>query len=182
MTNSELKSRLNKSLDFFKSELVKIRTGRATPSLIEDVTVEAYGAKMTLKELGSTTLLDTQNLTFSPWDKTLLKEIAKAILESGLGLNPVTDGETIRVPVPALTSDRRAELVKMVSAKAEAAKNTVRDIRQDAMKEIDRDFADKKIGEDPKFTLRDEVEKTIKDFISQIDALLDTKKEELLKV
>jgi ribosome recycling factor len=133
MTNSELKAKLSKPTEFFKQELSQIRTGRASPALVEAASIEAYGSHMTLRELGSITVLDPQNLVVVPWDKSLKNSIIKGIRDSGLGLNPVEDGERLRVPIPALTEERRKEFTKMVAAKAEEAKNVVRNIRQDAM-------------------------------------------------
>lgn len=182
MNISELKIKLSKSIDFLKSELSQIRTGRASPSLIEAVLVDAYDSKMSIKELGTITVMDSQNLVVSPWDKALLKPIAKAVRESGLGLNPIDEPDRVRIPVPALTEERRTELSKMVSVKVEECKNSLRNVRQDAMKDIDKDFADKNISEDEKFSQKEEVEKTIKGFVEQADELGETKKKELLAI
>jgi ribosome recycling factor len=182
MLTSELKSKLEKSLEFFKSELSLIRTGRATPALIENIEVEAYASKMKLKELGAITLLDTQNLSVTAWDKGLLGAIATAIRESDLKLNPVTESDRVRVPVPALTEERRKEFAKMASAKAEETKNAMRSTRQEAMKDIDKDFADKKLGEDEKFTKKEEVEKIVKEYVTKTDELTEAKKTDLMTV
>lgn len=182
MNKSELRSKLDKSLDYLKSELSQIRTGRATPTLVEDIDVEAYGAKMTLKELGSIVALDPQNLIVTPWDKGLIGSISKAIRESDLKLNPVEESDRLRIPIPSLTEERRKEFTKLVSAKLEETKNTFRNIRQEAMKDIDKDFSDKKIGEDEKFTFREEVEEIVKEFSDQADDLADNKREDILRV
>ncbi len=182
MTLSELKQKLTKSIEFLKSELSQVRTGRASPALIEEVTVEAYDTKMTIKELGTISVPDTQNLVVSPWDKTLLKAISKGIREAGLGLNPIDEPDKVRVPIPALTEERRLELTKLVSSKVEECKNALRNVRQDAMKDIDHEFSEKKISEDDKFTLKEEVEKVVKDFITQADQMGETKKKELLVI
>lgn len=182
MTKTELKNKLDKTLEYLKSEMSQIRTGRANPSLIEDVRVEAYGSNMTLKELGSISLLDSQTLVVSPWDRGLVGTIAKAIRNSDLNLNPVDDTDKIRIPVPSLTEERRKELAKVVSTKVEEAKNSMRSVRQDAMKDIEKDFADKAIGEDDKFRLKEEVEETVKDFVQQADDLGENKKEDLMKI
>src|SRR3990170_3626833 len=112
MTKPELKSKLEKSMEILQDELSRIRTGRASPSLSESVKVNAYDTKMTIKELGSITVLDPQNLAVSPWDKNLVNEIAKGIREADLNLNPAVDGDLVRVPVPDLTEERRRELAK----------------------------------------------------------------------
>jgi ribosome recycling factor len=182
MNKSDLKSKLEKSIEFFKTELSNIRTGKANSSLLSDIKADAYGAKMTLKELGSIVSLDNQTLAITPWDKGLLSTIAKAITESDLNLNPVTDSDRVRIPVPPLTEDRRKDLVKTVLAKMEDVKQSIRSIRQDVMKEIEKDFTEKLIGEDEKFTQKDEVEKIIKEYVAKLDELAEIKKQELLKV
>jgi ribosome recycling factor len=178
----ELKLKLSKSIEFLRSELSQIRTGRASPSLIESVFVDAYDSKMSIKELGTITVMDSQNLVVSPWDKSLLKPIAKAVRESSLGLNPIDEPDRVRIPIPALTEERRAELARIVSGKVEECKNSLRNIRQDAMKYIDKEFADKNISEDEKFFQKEEVEKTTKTFIEQADEHGESKKKELLAI
>jgi ribosome recycling factor len=182
MTISELKAKLARSTDHLKDDLSQVRTGRATPVLIENIPVEAYGAKMTVKELGSINVPDAQNLTVSVWDKGLLSAVASAIRESELKVDPVVDGNVVRVPVPTLTEERRREFVKIVSSKVEEAKNSMRNIRQDAMKDIDKEFADKSIGEDEKFSRKEEVEEAVKEYISEAEELGETKKTDLLTV
>ncbi len=182
MNITDLKSRLNKSLEHLEDDLSQVRTGRATPALLENIILEAYGTKMTVKEVGSITILDPQNLVVTPWDRGLLPAVAAAIRESDLKVNPVTDGGTIRVPIPSLTEDRRKEFAKIVTVKVEECKNSMRNVRQEAMKDIEKEFADKKLGEDEKFTQKDVVESTVKDFVSQADTLGEAKKEDLLKI
>jgi len=180
MTNSELKTKLSRSLEYLESELAQVRTGRATPSVLENITVEAYGTPMTLREVGSITAQDAQTLLVSPWDKTLLNEVAKAIRESDLNVNPVVAGESVRVPVPSLTEERRQEFAKLVSTKVEECKTSMRNIRQEAMKEIDKTFLSKDISEDDKFVQREKVEETLKDFITQVDGFGSKKKSDVL--
>ena len=182
MITKELKTKLERSLDHLESELTQIRTGRANPSLLESIIVEAYGTKMFLRELGSISILDTQNLVVSVWDKGLTEATAKAISESDLKVDPVIEGEGIRVPIPSLTEERRKEFVRVVSSKMEESKNSMRNIRQDFMKDIDKEFSDKLIGEDEKFSKREEVEKVVKDFFSRIDSVGEAKKADLLKI
>lgn len=182
MTIGELKVRLSKSIDFLKNELSQIRAGRANPALVEGVAVDAYGTKMTIKELGSITVLDAQNLVVTPWDKSLLKVIGAAIFESELKINPVVDSASIRVPIPPLTEDRRKDLVRLVGGKVEECKTSLRNIRQEAMKDIEKAFSEKAIGEDDKFSEKDEVEKVVKEFVAKSDELGDAKKEDLMTV
>lgn len=182
MNISELKSKLSKCLDFLKSELAQVRTGRANPLILENISVEAYGSKMTLKELGSITVLDSRNLVVSPWDKSLIKDIGRAIAESELRLNPIIDENIVRVPIPTLTEERRKEFTKIVAVKVEECKNSMRNIRQDAMKMIDKLFSDKELGEDEKFSKKEEVEKLVKEYTSEADKLGDAKKVDLMLV
>ncbi len=182
MNTSDFKHRLGKSVDVLKNDLSQIRTGRATPTLIENIRLEAYGAPMTVKELGSTTVLDSQNLIFSAWDENLTRQIANAIRDSDLKVNPVVDGDSIRIPVPELTEERRHDFAKVVSVKVEECKNALRNLRQECMKDIERDFAEKRIGEDDKYSQRDEVEKIVKEFVEMAEAAGDQKKSELMKL
>lgn len=182
MTSSEIKSKLNSSLEHLKSELSSIRTGRATTSLVEEVFVEAYGSKMMIKELGTISTPDPQMIVVAPWDKTLIKDIVKAITSANLGLNPVPDSTAVKIPVLSLTEERRKEFAKLVTDRVEGVKNSMRNVRQEAMKDIDRQFSDKTITEDDKFQAKEEVEKIVHEFISQTDVLSVRKKEELMKV
>ena len=182
MTASELRNRLSKSKEFVQTELSQIRTGRANPSLLEDVMVDAYDSKMALKELGSITLADSQTIMVVAWDKGLLPAISKAIRESEHRLNPVEVGENLRVPVPSLTEDRRKELVKLVNQKVEEAKQSIRNIRQDAMKDLDTAFNSKTISEDEKFTQKEEVEEIVKEHVEDVDKMGEAKASELMSV
>jgi len=182
MNKSELKSKLDKSVEFLKNDISNVRTGRATPSLVADVAIDAYGSKMTIKELGSIALLDNKTIAVTPWDRSLIGAIAKGIREGDLGLNPAEDSDRVRIPVPALTEERRKELAKVVGSKGEESKQAIRNIRQDTMKEIDKSFTDKLIGEDEKFTQKDDVEKIVKEYVEQIDKICDAKKQELMTV
>ncbi len=182
MTTSELKDRLAKSVDFLQTELTQIRTGRANPSLLEDIQVEVYETKMNLKELGSITLSDAQTITISVWDKSLLPAIINAIRDSEHKLNPLEVGTSLKVPMPALTEDRRKELAKLVNTKVEECKQSLRNIRQDAMKDIDKEYEEKTISEDEKFTQREEVEDLVKEFVKDAEEMGELKSSELLTV
>jgi ribosome recycling factor len=182
MNKSELRKDLNEAIEFFKSELTKIRTGRATPALIEDLFLEVYGSKMRLKELGSITVPESQLIVVSPWDRSQIPAISKAINNSDLNLNSSYDNEKVRVPIPPLSEERRNELAKLVTAKLEACKTTIRNIRNDIMKSIDKDFSEKKISEDEKFSLKEDADKIIKDFSDQAESLSNDKKKSLMEI
>ena len=182
MKKSELKSKLEATLEYLKGELAKIRTGRASPVLVQDVKVLAYDTSMSIKELGAISVPEPQVILISPWDRSLLKSIEKALRESDLGINPVTDGEHVRINIPALTEERRKEFTKMVAAKTEECKTSMRNVRQEAMKDIERDFEAKNITEDDKFTLKEEVEDEMKDYVTKAEELGEGKKSTLLEI
>lgn len=182
MNISELKSKLTHAVEHFKGDLATVRVGRANAALVEGIEVEAYDGKMKMVEVGSITVPDPQLIVISPWDKSLIKAVDQAVRNAGLGLNPVPDSTGVKVPVPPLTEERRKEFTKLATEKAEAAKNAVRNIRQDAMKEIDKKFSDKLLTEDEKFTQKEEVEKVAKDFTAKIEELSESKKKELMSV
>jgi ribosome recycling factor len=183
MNTSELKSRLEKSMDFLRSELNQIRTGRVSPALVSDVQVEAYpGSFMTVKELGSINVMDPHNLAVVPWDKGVLEPIVSAIKNSDLGVSAIQEADRVRVSVPSLTEERRVEFSKDVSEKVEDCKNAMRNIRQEVMKDIDKDFSDKVITEDEKFKQRETVEDIVKDFVEEADELGEEKKKEIMTV
>lgn len=183
MNTSDLKSKLSKSVEFLKSELNQIRTGRVSPQLISDIQVEAYsGTIMTIKELGSISVMDPHNLAVTPWDKTTLDALVNGIRNSNLGLGAVKEADRVRVTVPALTEERRIQFTKEVNEKVEGSKNSIRNIRQDVMKDIDKDFSDKVISEDDKFKQKEEVEKAVKEFTDQADEVGEAKKKEIMTI
>lgn len=182
MNTIELKKRLAKSIEFLKSELTKIRTGRASPSMLDDVRVKAYEQIMTVKELASISVLDPKNILVSPWDKKLASDIAKGIRDSDLNLNPIVDGDLIRVPVPELSQERRQELSKVVASKVEETKQAVRNIRQEAMKDIEKDFEDKKISEDDKFRFKEDVNEIVKESNEQAEEIGEKKVESIRQI
>ena len=182
MLFKELNQKLTLSLEFFVAELTKIRTGRASTALVENIELDAYGSRMKVKEIGSISVSEPQTIVIAPWDRALLKELDKALRESSLGVNPIVGGDSVKVPIPALTEERRKEMVKNVSAKLEECKNSMRNLRQDAMKQVDRAFADKEIGEDDKFNQKEEVDNIVKDYVKRAEEASENKKEEILKV
>jgi ribosome recycling factor len=182
MTKSELLKKLEGAIDFFKTDISQVRTGRANPVVIEELTVEVYGSKMKVKELGTISVPEPQLIVVSPWDKSVLQIIDKAIRESDLKLNPVTADGVIRIPIPPLSQERREEFAKMVSTKTELARQTIRNIRQEAIKDIEKSFADKAIGEDEKFTQKEEVEKLVKEKTAEVGEFGDAKRDDILAI
>lgn len=182
MNKSELRKALTEAVEFFKQDLTKIRTGRATPSLIEDVLVDAYGSKTRIKELGSITIPEPQLIVVSPWDRSLIPGISKAVNTSELNLNSSYDNEKVRIPIPPLSQERRAELAKLVTTKLEACKTTIRNLRNDTMKNIDKMFSDKQISEDEKFRNKEEADKIIKEFSDSAEEMADDKKKSLMEI
>ena len=171
-----------KTIEHLKSEISTLRTGRATPALVEDVTVEAYGVKQPLKAVASISVADAKTLTIDPWDKGLIQAVELAIGNSQLGINPVNDGKLIRLPLPELTQDRRQELIKVLHTKLEQARIAVRKIREDVRKEIDKAEKDKEIGEDEKYTLQDELEKLVKEYNDRMKEMGENKEKEIVTV
>lgn len=174
--------RMQKSLDSLKSELAKLRTGRAHPSLLEHVTVEFYGNQVPLSQAANVSASDARTLTVTPWDKSMVQPIEKAILTSDLGLNPSTSGSVIRVPLPPLTEERRRDMVKVVRAEAEHGRVAIRNVRRDANNELKTLLKDKKISEDDERRAQDEIQKLTDKFITDTDKLLEVKEKELLEV
>lgn len=182
MNTSDLKRKLESALDYLKGELAQMRTGKVTPALLDSVIVNAYNSKMTIKEVGNITVLDAQTLAVSPWDKSLLESIAKAVIDSDLKLNPAINNDSVIIPVPPLTEERRAEFAKMVTSKVEDFRQTIRNIRQDAMKDIETRFANKEYGEDDKYAFKEDVEEIVKDYSKQADDVANAKKDQIMHV
>jgi ribosome recycling factor len=182
MLFKDLNHKLTQALEFFVAELAKIRTGRASTALVEDLELDAYGGRMKLKEVGSLATPEPQTIMITPWDKSLMHDVDKALRESSLGVTPVVSGDNIKVPFPALTEDRRKDLVKVVGTKLEDCKNVMRGHRQDAMKQVDKTFTDKAIGEDDKFNQKEEVEAIVKDYVGRAEAASEAKKVEILTI
>ncbi len=174
--------RMNKSVAALKHELVKIRTGRAHPSLLEHITVNYYGTEVPLNQAANISVQDSRTLSVTVWDKSTIPDIEKAILNSDLGLNPVTAGEVIRVPLPPLTEERRKELTKVVRAEAEKAKVAVRNIRRDANHSLKNMIKDKDITEDDERKDEGQVQKLTDAHITEIDKLLEDKEKDLMEI
>ncbi len=164
-------------LDFYKRDISSIRTGRATPALVEDITVDAYGQKMQLKELASMTVPEPRMLVIQPWDKGMIEPISNAIRKSDVGLSPVVDGQSIRLVIPSLTEERRKEFVKLLKTKTEDTRIKIRQAREHALGDIQKLEKNKEITEDEKFSSRDNLQKTV-DKQNALIADIESKKEQ----
>lgn len=178
--SKDAEARMKKSLDTLKSGLEKIRTGRANVGLLDQIQVEYYGSRTPLNQVANVGVQDARTLTVSPWDKGMVQAIEKAIMEAGLGLNPVTSGQVIRVPLPALTEERRKELGKVVRKEGEEAKVAVRNVRRDALQHLKDSLKKKEITEDEDKRAQDATQKLTDRFVADVDKLVGAKEQELL--
>jgi ribosome recycling factor len=174
--------RMAKSIAALKGELAKIRTGRAHPSLLEHVTIEYYGSEVPLNQVANINAEDARTLSVVPFDKSMVAKVEKAIMTSDLGLNPATSGVNIRVPLPALTEQRRQELVKLVHAEGEQAKIAIRNIRRDANNQLKDFHKDKELTEDDVRRGETMVQQLTDQFVGQVDELIAAKERELMEI
>jgi ribosome recycling factor len=181
MTLADAEEGMQKALDHLSSELTKIRAGRATPSMLDSVKVDYYGSPTPLGQVGNVNTIDSRTITVQPWEKGLLEEIAKGIMNANLGLNPQNNGEIIIVSVPVLTEERRKELVKKAKAEGESAKIGVRAKRKDANDFI-KTMKNDGLSEDQAKGVEDSIQKLTDTFISKIDNLVDKKEIDIMKV
>lgn len=175
-------SRMNKSIEAYKVELTKIRTGRAHPSLLDHVTVEYYGSQVPISQAANITAEDSRTLAVTAWDSSMVSAIEKAIMTSDLGLNPNSAGTVIRVPMPPLTEERRRDLVKVVKELTENARVAVRNIRRDANSELKMLQKEKEISEDDERKGQDLIQKVTDQSIAKLEALLQEKDKELMEI
>lgn len=179
---SDAKSRMAKSVEALKSELTKLRTGRAHTSLLEHITVPYYGSDVPLNQVASISVGDARTLVVQPWERNIVPDVEKAIMNSDLGLNPVTAGDVMRVPLPALTEERRRDMTRVVRNEAEQARVAVRNIRRDAnsmLKDLEKE---KEITEDELRRAEDSVQKLTDKFVGDIDEVLKAKEADLMEV
>jgi ribosome recycling factor len=179
---AETADRMAKSVESLKHELVKLRTGRANPALLEHLTVPYYGTDTPLNQVASITVGDARTLVITPWEKQLVGAIEKAILASDLGLNPATAGTVIRIPLPPLTEERRRDLVKVVRHEGENARVAIRNIRRDANADLKDLLKEKEITEDDERRAQDAVQKLTDKYIGEVEKVLVTKEAELMEV
>ena len=186
MTIADIKknaeAKMAKSIESFKGDLQKIRTGRAHPGILDQVQVDYYGSMVPISQVASVTLLDARTISVQPWEKNLGPKIEKAIRESDLGLNPASQGDLIRVPMPALNEERRKDLIKVVKNAGEDAKVAVRNVRRDANEQAKKMLKDKTITEDDERRSEGDVQKLTDKTITDIDRLIASKEQEILAV
>ncbi|NYH20460.1 ribosome recycling factor [Paraburkholderia bryophila] len=173
---------MQRSIDAFKNDLSKIRTGRAHTGLLDHIQCDYYGSPVPISQVANLTLIDARTIGVQPWEKKMVQVVEKAIRESDLGLNPATQGDVIRVPMPALTEERRRELMKVVRSEAETAKVAVRNLRRDANEQLKKLVKDKEISEDDERRAGDDVQKLTDKFVTEIDKIVVTKEAEIMTV
>jgi ribosome recycling factor len=183
---SELKKtteqKMQKSLEVLKADLAKVRTGRAHTGLLDHVQVDYYGSPVPITQVANVTLLDARTIGVQPWEKNMVQKVEKAIRDADLGLNPANMGEVIRVPMPALTEERRRDLTKVVRHESENAKVAVRNLRRDANQHLKDGVKDKTISEDEERRAIDDIQKLTDRYIAEIDKLLAQKEQELMQI
>lgn len=181
-SKDEMNRRMNGAVGTLKSEFAGLRTGRASPALLDPVTVDAYGQQMPINQVGTVSTPEPRLLTVQVWDKGLAKTVDKAIRDAGLGLNPQMDGQLLRIPIPELNEERRKELAKLASKYAEQARIAVRNVRRDGMEVLKKLEKDHKIGQDEHHKLGDELQKLTDAHIKEIDQVLHGKEQEIMQV
>jgi ribosome recycling factor len=180
MDKSDIQRRMHGAVDALKHDLSGLRTGRASTALLDTIQVEVYGANMPLNQIATVQVPEPRLLAVQVWDRSNVQPIEKAIRSAGLGLNPITDGQLIRLPIPDLTEDRRKELAKLVGQYSEKAKIAVRNVRRDGMDQLKQDEKNHDIGEDERKRLEVDVQKLTDDTIKEIDELAGAKEKEIL--
>ena len=178
---SDTATRMNKSVEALKHEFSKLRTGRAQASLLDHVSVSYYGTDTPLNQVASVVVSDARTLTVTPWEKKIVPDVEKAILHSDLGLNPVSAGDAIRVPLPALTEERRKEMTKVVRHEGENARVAIRNIRRDANQHLKGLIKEEHLAKDDEHRAEDEVQKLTDKFIATVDELLKAKEQDLME-
>ncbi|MGH8468476.1 MAG: ribosome recycling factor [Gammaproteobacteria bacterium] len=175
-------TRMHKAIESLQHELAKVRTGRAHTSLLDHIRVDYYGSEVPISQAATVTVIDPRTLGVTPWDKSMVKTVEKAILNSDLGLNPVTAGDLIRVPLPALTEERRRDLIRVVKTEAEQARVAVRNIRRDANHQLKELVKKKDISEDDERRAEEKIQRLTDDNIARIEEVLAAKEKDLLEV
>ena len=180
--NQEATERMQKSVNAFKSSLSKIRTGRASPDILDSISLDYYGTETPLKQLSNISVEDSQTLSISPWEEKFIPEIEQAIVKANIGLNPVTTGNIIRIPLPLLTEERRVELTKQVKSEEEQAKVSVRNIRRDSIHDLKEYLSEKMISEDDFHKGQSDIQTITDQMIQNIETLSSGKQKELMTI
>ena len=175
----KIKPELDKVINFLERELAKIRTGRATPSLVEDIVCECFGQKFPLKQLAAISVPESKQILIQPWDKSYLEPIVNAFSKAGLGVSPIVDKDLIRISLPPLSEEYRKNLIKILSEKQEEARKTIRRWREEAWDEIQEKFRAGKIREDDKFRAKDELQELVDEYNEKIEEMGERKKKEI---
>jgi len=176
------RERMDKAVGALKEEFVSLRTGRASAGLLDQVHVEAYGSQMPINQLGSVSVPEPRSITVSVWDRALVVSVEKAIRNSGLGLNPVVEGQNLRIPIPALTEERRRDLAKLAGKYAEQQRVAIRNVRREAMEDLRKAEKDGQIGQDEHKRLEVEVQKLTDEAVGRVDDTLNIKEQEIMQV
>ncbi len=178
----DARHRMDKSVEAFRAEISKIRTGKATTALLDGIKVDYYGTMSPLNQVGNVSVLDSHTISITPWDKSMVQAIDKAILASDLGLNPISDGTNLKIPIPLLTEDRRKELVKLVKKFGEETKVALRNVRRDANDHLKKIEKDKKMTEDELKEAEKETQKLTDEHITLVDDIIKHKEKEIMEV
>jgi ribosome recycling factor len=178
----ETETRMKKCVESLSTELTKLRTGRAHTSLLDHIRVSYYGSEVPLSQVANVGVSDARTFTITPWDKAAVQAIEKAIMTSDLGLNPATAGTVIRVPLPALTQERRNELVKIVKGEAENSRVSIRNVRRDSLTIVKECLKTKKISEDEEKTAEEKIQKLTDKFVAEVEKLAGSKEQELMQI
>ena len=179
---NDLENKMNSAVSHFEKELNSLRTSRANPSMLDNILVDAYGSKTPLNQLGNISVQDASTITIQVWDSSLIKSIENTIAESNLGINPQTDGQLIRLPIPKLSEERRIEIIKIASEFAENSKVAIRNIRRDFIETSKNEKKDLNLSEDDLKRRLNEIQKITDNNIEKIDKILELKKTDILKV
>ena len=179
---SDLENKMNSAVSHFEKELNSLRTSRANPSMLDNILIDSYGSRTPLNQLGNISVQDASTITIQVWDSSLIKSIEDKITESNLGINPQTDGQLIRLPIPKLSEERRKEIIKIASEFAENSKIAIRNIRRDFIEISKNEKKDSKLSEDELKTKLNEIQKITDDNIKKIDKILAAKKTDILQV
>jgi ribosome recycling factor len=178
----DARQRMDKTVESFRNEISKIRTGKATTALLDGIKVDYYGTMSPINQVGNVSVIDAHTIGITPWDKSMVQAIDKAILASGLGLNPISDGTNLKIPIPPLNEERRKELVKLVKKFGEESKVALRNVRRDANDHLKKQEKDKKLTEDELKEAEKETQKLTDEHITKVDEIIKHKEKEIMEV